>query len=370
MAKKEDRKKQKKRLREKKKDARRQQYLASFKPSLYPDIVVNADCEDPVFRKVVGETLSGFSYDDDAHCPPEYRDHYLAVATLGWKAWYALMRQKAHKEHSERFAAERALQNATVPFMLHFGTWLFQNLPPKYTERFDPERFFRIDRAANVLVVSFTLMERVEDKGQRLYIPPWEPTMQMQWVDWKVALYPHALDRLCSRLVPQAALTYANCVDVFYRFSQNMVEFDPVTLADGQQAARVTFSPPLGTVFYEPYARWVQGVLGLPETHDFATDGFWSIVLGYLPLHIQGKYARAKTFLLPGFSKTPEHGLASKARTLEERVMLMDLSDENIRTGDIASDTLAAIKWCHDNGVPQVFRPNRDEVSPAPVADV
>jgi len=371
MAKKEDRKKQKKRLREKKKDARRRQHQASLTPALYPDIVVNADCDDPVFRKVVGETLERFSYADDTHCPPEYRDHYLAVATIGWKAWYTLMREKAHKEHSDRFAAARALQNATLPFMLHFGTWLFQNLPPKYTERFDPERFFRIDQVANVLVVSFTLMESVQDKGQRLYIPPWEPTIQMQGVDWKVGLYPHALNRLCFRLVPQGALTYPNCVDVFYRFSQNMVHFDPVTLADGHQAARVTFSPPLGTVFYEPYARWVRGVLGLPETHDFAADGFWSIVLGYLPLHIQGKYARAKTFLLPGFAKTPENGLIRKTRlSLEDRAMLMAMSDEKLRTNDLAGDTLAAIKWCHDNGVPQVFRPNSDEVGPAPAADV
>jgi len=366
MARKDDRKKQKQRLRDKKKHERRRKFQASLRPSRYPNIVVNADCDDPVFRKVVGETLERFSYDDDAHCPPEYREHYLTVAQIGWSAWYESMGDEVYETHADGLTADRALQHATLPFMLHFGTWLFQNLPPKYTERLTPESFFRIDQVANVLVVSFTLMESVEDKGQRLYIPPWEPTMQMQGVDWKVGLYPHALDRLCSRLVPQGALTYSNCLDVFYRFSQNMLEFDPVTLADGQQAARVTFSPPLGTVFYEPYARWVRGVLGLPGTHDFATDGSWSIVLGYLPLHIQGKYARAKTFLLPGFAKTPEHGLASKARTLEEHVMLMDMSDENVRTGDLAGDTLAAIKWCHDSGVPQVFRPPQGDDSPEP----
>ncbi len=46
MAKKDDHKKQKKRLREK----RHRQHLASLRPSLYPAIVVNADCKDPVFR--------------------------------------------------------------------------------------------------------------------------------------------------------------------------------------------------------------------------------------------------------------------------------------------------------------------------------
>lgn len=357
MAKKEDRKKQKKRLREKKRDARHRQHLASLRPSLYPDIVVNADCRDPVFRDAVAEVLSGYSYTDDAHCPPEIREDYLAIARLGWKGWYAMMREKAIESHANDVAAQRALQKATLPSMLHFGTWLFQQLPPRYTTQFDPEHFFRIDHVGNLHVVSFTLMDCIEDKGQRLYIPHCKPTVQMQGVDWQVGLYPHALERLCSRLVPRSSLTYANCVDVFHRFSQGMLRFVPVSLADGQEAARVDFCPPLGTVFYEAYAAWARELLELPETHNFSDDGWWTMVLGYLPLHIQGKYARAKTFLLPGFAKTPEHALGvRKAATGSERRLLRAMTDENSRTFDLTGDTIAAIKWYHDNGVPQIFR--------------
>ena len=356
MAKKDDRKKQKKRLRENKKRARQLQHIASQQPSLYPNIVVNADCKDPVFRKAVFEVLSGYSYRDDAHCTPENREHYLSIAQIGWKAWYDGLSEKAYASHPDRMTAERALQQATLPQMLHFGTWLFQHLPPKYTERFDPEHFFRIDNFGNVLIVSFTLMDCIEDKGQWLYIPHWKPTVQMQGVEWQVGLYPHALERLCSRLVPQHSLTYANCVDVFYRFSQNLLRFVPASLADGQEALRVEFSPPLGTVFYEAYAAWARRLLDLPDTHNFSGPEWWAMALGYLPLHIQGKYARAKTFLLPGFAKTPEHAIGlRKAKSDSERRLLSAMTDESKRTFDLAGDTLAGIKWYHDNGVLQIF---------------
>jgi len=245
MAKKEDRKKHKKREREKKRDARHRQHLASLQPSTYPNIVINADCEDPAFREVVGEVAANFSYNDDADCPPEMRDHYRAIAMIGWQEWYAALKAKIYREHDFQVTAERALQETTVPVFLHFGTWLFEHLPPQYTKRFTREHFFRIDQYQNVLLVSFTLINSVEDKGQRLYLPHWSPTVKMQGVEWQVGLYPHALDRLCSRLVPQGALTHSRCVDVYHRFSGGLLQFSPVSLFDGEEAARVEFSPPL-----------------------------------------------------------------------------------------------------------------------------
>ena len=318
--------------------------------------MVNADCKNPVFGKAVAEVLSGYSYKDDAHCPPENREHYLTVARIGWTAWYAGMREKAYESHQDSVTAERSLQEATLPHMLHFGTWVFEHLPQKYKKQFDPAHFFRIDNYGKSLLVSFTLMDCVEDKGKLLYIPHWKPTVRMQGVEWQAGLYPHALERLCSRLVPQHSLTYTNCVDVFHRFSQNMLRFVPTSLADGQEAVRVDFSPPLGTVFYEAYAAWARRLLEFPETHDFSRDGRWAMVLGYLPLRVRGKYARAKTFLLPGFAKTPEHALGlRKATSNSERRLLRAMRDEKKRTRDLAGDTLTAIKWYHDNGVPQVF---------------
>lgn len=366
MAKKEDRRKQKKRLREKKKEVRERQHLASLRESIYPDIVINADCEDPEFRKVVGEIASGFSYEDDAHCPPHIRDHYRVIALIGWRKWYAALKAQMYREHVFRVPAERDLQVHAVPVFLHFGTWLFEHLPPRYTSRFTPETFFRIDQYRNVLVVSFTLMKRVEEKGQRLYTPQCEPTIRMQGVEWKIGLYPHALNRLCSRLVPQSALTYSNCVDVFHRFNQGMLQFVPVSLADGSVAARVDFRPPLGTVFYEPYAAWVRRVLTLPDTHDFAGDGWWSIVLGYLPLHVQGKYARAKTFLLPGFCKTPEYEAGCRrAKSITEHALVATMMDEDNRTYDLTGDVVEAVRWFQSIGVPQIFRADGVGAPPA-----
>jgi len=82
-------------------------------------------------------------------------------------------------------------------------------------------------------------------------------------------------------------------------------------------------------------------------------------VLGYLPLHIQGKYARAKTFLLPGFTKTPEYGIGLRKAGSAAHVHLMKaMTNEDARTFDLTGDTIAGIKWYHNNGVPQIFRAN------------
>jgi hypothetical protein len=79
--------------------------------------------------------------------------------------------------------------------------------------------------------------------------------------------------------------------------------------------------------------------------------------MGYLPLQVQGKYARAKTFLLPGFASTPEYALGRrKAQTPQERLLMQAMTDESRRSGELDGETVEAIKWYHDNGVPQIFR--------------
>lgn len=357
MAKKEDRKKQKQRLREKKKETRHRHHLESLRP-VFPEIRLVNDCRDPVFFKAVSDVIDRWSYTDDAHCPPEFRANYRTIAKVGWPEWDRQNRAAAKKAQPDAESARLAAQEAVIRQATQFGTWVFENLPPQYTTRFNPEYFFKVNFTPIGMAVSFTLMSSVEDKGQRLYIPRSKPHIHMQGTDWQVALYPHALDRLCSRLVPQHSLTYTNCTDVWVRFHQKVILFAPTSLPDGQEAARVDFIPPLATFFYERYAAWVRAILGLPDTHDFSTDRRWAIVLGYLPLHIQGKYARAKTFLLPGFVKTPEYALAKqKARSNAEWELLTTMTDENTRTFDVTGDAFAAIKWYHDNGVLQVARP-------------
>ena len=360
MARKEDRKKHKQRLRDKKKDARARQHQLSLRPSPYPGIAINTDHVNPAFRNAVKELAESFSYTDDSHCPPDIRAHYRTIACIGWVDWYAAVRGKAYLEHDDSSEAEQWLQRSTLPTMLHLGTWLFQRLPTIYTSRFSPEHFFRVDNIGSGQVVSFKLMDHVKEQGQHVYTPPTNPTIPMQGVEWQIAMYCHALERVCSRLVPAHSMSYSHCYDLYLRFNQGLLRYIPATLADGSEAARVEFLAPLSTVFYEKYAAWARALLDLPAIHIFPQGASWPVVLGYLPLHIQGRFARAKTFLLPGFSKTPEFALGMREATSDaERLLLSSMTDEGRRTFDLADDAIAAIKWYHDHGVPQIYPPER-----------
>ena len=178
----------------------------------------------------------------------------------------------------------------------------------------------------------------------------------MNGVKWTVGLYSHAVERICDRLFCGQSPKYSTYLDVYSRLSRSWLSFEPLTLYDGQEAARVLFQLPLTTTHFTYYADYARQIMGLSPDHRFEVRDKLFAVLGYLPLHIQGRYARAKTFLLPGFAKTPEFTLArQKARTLHEQALVAAMTDESRRTSELEGATVAAIKWYHENGLPQIF---------------
>jgi hypothetical protein len=273
----------------------------------------------------------------------------------------------ASVELSDRTASRRealALYEQHLKYVVcHFGEWLFEKLPCRFTEYPPPAYFFRTNLTQARIDIHFDLLEAVGEPGNPLYIFPNKPTVLMQGARWQVALYRHALERLCGRLRGTRSWSYINNFHVHYMLTQNMLTYEPVLLVDGSQAVRVDIKLPLMTSAYTYYADYTRSILGLPETHIFTERDELFGVMGYLPLQVQGKYARAKTFLLPGFANSPEHALGRrKAGTPKERLLLQAMTDESSRSGELDGETIEAIKWYHDNGVPQIYR---REQSPA-----
>jgi hypothetical protein len=82
--------------------------------------------------------------------------------------------------------------------------------------------------------------------------------------------------------------------------------------------------------------------------------------VGYCPVAFEGRFAKATTLLFPGFSKTPEAVALRRSKLLGDdkrrRTRLAEGSDQ-IRL--VQSEDFSAIKWFHDNGVPQVIQTQR-----------
>jgi hypothetical protein len=213
-----------------------------------------------------------------------------------------------------------------------------------------------VDLEDRGLVIRFNLFEQAEEHGQSLFLLPGRPTVTTNGVKWTVGLYSHAVERICDRLYNGQPPDYGTYLDLYFRLSRGWLSFEQLALHDGQEAARVLFELPLTTTRFTYYADYARQILGLSPDHRFEVRDKLFAVVGYMPLLFQGRYARAKTFLLPGFAKTPEFTLArQKARSLHEQVLLAATTDESRRTDDLEGATVAAIKWYHENGVPQII---------------
>lgn len=357
MAKKEDRKKQKKRLKEQKRAAERRQYQAAIeRANRYPRIRVFPAGGDPEFVAEIERLVSEFSFDDPECCSETLRVHYETIAELGLQHYFFKVNEEAISEYPDKAVRDALVERHLMKVYSHFGDWLFRQLPSRFKEAEPPTYFFRTTLADTSIEVRCALLETVGEPGNLLYIPPEKPTVVMQGAKWKVGLYHHALERMCRRLHLGMTRSYSDYLHLHTVLNEKMLAYEPVTLTDGSEALRVDLDMPLTTAFYDYYARYTKKILGLPETHVFSEQDVMYTVIGYLPLQVQGPYARAKTFLLPGFSKTPECELARrKAATPAERLLLQAMTDEEKRTGDVEGETVEAIKWYHDNGVPQIF---------------
>lgn len=357
MAKKEDRKKQKKRLKEKKKATERRRHLeAQAQAARYPRIIVNPAGGDPAFVGVVSEIVKTFSFDDPQCCDDTTRANYASIADVGMKGWVRHFAGEIAQVSSTPQEARLRHEYQLVTMYSHFGEWLFAQLPMGLKSSFSLDTFFRVHLDDTGIGIHFTLLESVGEPANPLYLPPDAPKVVMQGAKWQVGLYRHALERICSRITGGRETTYAGYNDIYFRLHQKCFAYEPVILHGGQEALRVDFQLPVTNHCFKYYAEYARKILGLPADHPFSDADRLYAVAGYLPLQIQGKYARAKTFLLPGFAKTPEYALArSNATTPEERMLLRDMTDEERRTGDLDGWTVEAIRWYHENGVPQVF---------------
>ena len=309
---------------------------------------------------MIEELVAAFAFDDPACCPDDLRAVYRKIAELGFEGYCRLISvELSDRTSSRREALAIFEQHLRYVFCL-LGEWLFQKLPSRFTECPPPTYFFRTELKAARIQVHFDLLEAVGEPDNPLYVLPERPTVLMQGAHWQVGLYRHALERLCGRLQETKPRSFLDNFHVHYLLTRNMLAYEPVLLADGNHALRVDMKLPLMTAAYDYYAHYTRKILGLPETHIFTERDELFAVMGYLPLQVQGKYARAKTFLLPGFASTPEYALGRrKASTPQERLLLQAMNDESRRSVDLDGETVEAIKWCHDNGVPQVFRRER-----------
>jgi hypothetical protein len=352
MAKKEDRKKQKKRLREKKKAARRNQLASALaRASLYPRIVMQPDGGDPAFVTAVNQLANEFDFENPACCQERQRKIFKMFRAVGFHEM--MRRTKISMREAPQSGVEAHVMEDLVmaPLMLHVGDWIFNRLNDDYRKSPLPFHYFTVVPTGNELLVVFRFLPTVSTEHGTVYFSPAQPKVAIGGGQWKVGFFRHAIERVCERLCPSERIGYAhfNVCEIYFR---SCVHYEPLELPDGQHAIRLFQDcDHAGPHDEDPY---ITRVLGMDRQPGKRTRLYRT--LGYCPIAFVGPRAVAKTFLFPGFRNTPEDDLVrTTPMSADQRKILLDIASDNTARKVHQAEGLTAIKWYHDNGVPQVY---------------
>ena len=138
---------------------------------------------------------------------------------------------------------------------------------------------------------------------------------------------------------------------------RNVPNFESCTLRDGSHAFSFFDECPadLSPQVSSWQLGWAKTILGVKEVDP--TQGKLYYRVGYCPVALDKGFAKAKTLLFPGFKKTPEYeALDNIHMPPETKRRLQRLATDSDMTSLWETNDFSALKWFHDNGVPQVIQ--------------
>jgi len=355
----EERKKQKKRLKERKKASARQRSLAERRrAALYPKIIPDPTGGDPEFVSIVERVVEEFDFEDPDICSHTNQLVFQSLRKEGVKATTNRIETTVAAGIEQGLPKGKMEDELLYPLLMLLGDWIFEQLPEPCRLKPLPFHYFFVAPVENYLVISFAFLPSVTGEHGRIYHSPLEPTVPFGGGNWKVGFSRHAIERICERICPTPEIGYAQ-FNVCAMYCRHYTYFEPLELPDGQHAIRLLdYCDRGGDAAAHPYVRDVLG-----QTSTVGADSTLGYVLGYCPVSFEGPRAVAKTFLYPGYSNTPEdHLVRTTAMSSAKRRELLALASHNNLHRVYRERGLEAIKWYHDNGVPQVF-PIQQELS-------
>jgi hypothetical protein len=352
-----ERKKQKKRLKDRKKAADRRGALAAWqRANLYPQIILDPTAGDPEFVSIVERIVAEFDFEDPAICSPAKQGIYQVFHKVGLAAMLNRMGAAVEAGAKQGFTKEEMEDGVLYPLLLYLGNWIFERLPEPCRMTPLPFHYFFVEPYTKDLVIRFAFLPDITSEHGRIYYSPLEPTVPFGGGNWKVGFFRHAIERICERICPSPQIGYAHFSSCAMWF-RDCIYYEPLELPDGQHAIRLfEYCNQGGDMADHPYVKHV-----LDQQGAASSDGTLGHVLGYCPVSFIGPRAVAKTFLYPGYRNTPEDHLVRTAPiSMAKRRELLALASDNNANRVYRAGGLEAIKWYHQNGVPQVFLMKRE----------
>lgn len=355
-----ERKKERKEKKRKQQDARRKAYedrvaRERARRARYPAIAFDTTYGTPAFVDAVRQVVDQIDFEDEeCFCKGE-QYLYRLMAQHGAAHAIDILRAKMREGEGEwEIDGEGLAQLGEYSFRAGIGEKIFERMPEAQRRQFLPYNSLRALFHDKRIVLHFSSLLSQPGPNGTVYFSRKRPEVEFGGQRKVVSFSRHAIERICERLAPDW-LTYPSLAQVHAYFA-SCVNFEPLVLPGGQTT--ITFFQACDLMVSGLYETYVRQILG--EENRDRSQGEVYYRVGYCPVVIEGEFAKAKTFLYPGYKATPEYNLLRNARLPPEEKALLE---ELVRTQDPArvpaGDEARAIKWFHQNGIPQVIQTKR-----------
>lgn len=352
------RKIEKKRKKEAAKAKRAIAYAAAKKREAErPKVTVDPTGGDPVLVKRVLSIVEDISLEESGGCPAEIADLVARCMRDGPdEAVREIHAQAAlvYDHHREILLLSTKRFHDAVAYV---GERVLERLPEVYQKKLLPDYYFFPEVAPEGVRIRFGFLDRVKRETGWGYYSQHKPTVTINGADWIVCFSEHAIERIVERSSFEERVTYTHYMDCA-NYLNGCVYFEPVSMADGQPAIRLFMTDELNCNDgrYREYLRKIAGiedVNGLPNAPAY--------VLGYCPLDCKGQFAKAISMWYPGYDGTPEDTIVrTRIPSKLDQIRLQMLAEDNKMVRVINEGRHEAIRWYHENGVPQVVSLKRE----------
>lgn len=320
----------------------------------YPEVVFDDSEGDPEFVALVKETQAQIDLDDPDVCDDTLRHFYKNVRRFGIDTHH----QTIARLQEEGAEGARDMVHKNLDFEWHYGTILFNRIPEEVRKQFLPYNDVTITCIGNSLFFLFSSLLRVKGLGGTIYYSRKQPTLTLDQETMTVGFSRHAIEQAVVRLNPNY-LQYRAAGDV-HGFFASCTYHEPITLNSRlhpNQPALCMYGPCDDPTF-AAYSVYVDDIFGLNGSAPDDSRGAFYYRLGYFPVERDNGFAKAVTFIRPGYTGTPELELLQRTTDLsrQEKAFLLKEARENKGREALVEGRTEVIKWFHDNGVPQVVQ--------------
>ncbi len=327
-----------------------------------PSVRIESDLASPSFRAMVESVVTKLDLFDEKYFPPYVQEFFRNLKQLGIQtAIDRVVPELKRTIEKQAIDNKSPLSTVTIDPLAFLANGLGQVIIDRIVEVNDalfPMNDVEVHFMGNEVVLALSSMLQRNAGGKEIFHSRNRLQVEVDSNKYTLAFSKHTIDEICNRFRPDF-LCYGGLGDSHALFSYlNFAEI--VRLPKGNFAVSVfdfCFGP--GTWQYDNYVgRCLAGVTPRGPDTWMETGKPYGYRIGYCPIDLIDGYAITRTFLPPGFAKTPERKvLKLKCSDSKEKYRLTRIA-HNMRSNTLRlGKGFDAIEWFHKNGVPQVIDP-------------